>query len=135
MKQRVIVSALVKKGDHYLFIKHFPKDNAYPNTLHIPGGGLNPGEDPQHAIKREIQEETNIKVKNIAPFDFDFDVLGSYKGEPTQLIFLRFLADYLDGELKAGSDACEALWIHKEDIRNYPHNPPSLRLLSKLGLI
>jgi 8-oxo-dGTP pyrophosphatase MutT (NUDIX family) len=134
MKQRVIVCALVKKGDYYLFIKQSVKGGAYPNTLHIPGGGLDPGEDPRNAVNREILEETNIRIKNICSCDFDYDVLELYKGERTQLIFLRFIADYLDGEIRAGSDACEALWIHKDEIPNYPHNPPSLRFLSKVGL-
>lgn len=134
MKQRVIVSALIKKNEEYLFIQQNKEGGAYPNTLHIPGGGLEPGEDLYDAIRREIKEEVNISVKNLEIFDFDADVID-YKGSQTQLVFLRFLADYQDGEAKSGSDAEKIVWIRKDKIGNYSHNPPSIRLLTKLHLL
>ncbi len=134
MKQRVIVSALVCKDNSYLFIEQNKVGGAYPGTLHIPGGGLEIGEDPVDAIKRELSEEVNITVRNVRPFDFDADVVD-YRGESTQLVFLRFLADYESGTPKAGSDASRILWLDKDSLRNYPHNPPSIRLLTKLKLL
>lgn len=134
MKQYIIVCALIKHGDKYLFIRQNKAVGAYPNTLHIPGGKLEAGEDPMNAIEREIKEETNITVENILPFDFDSDIT-EYKGEQVQFIFLRFVADYKEGEPRPGSDASEILWIGKKDLCNYNHNAPSKRLLKKLGLI
>jgi mutator protein MutT len=131
MKQRVIVSALIKRGDDYLFIKQEKEGMAYPNTLHIPGGGIEEGEDIIKALKREIKEEVALEVKDITPFDFNYDTL-LYKGEITQLIFLRFLCEYESGVGKVGSDAKEILWINKNDVYNYKHNPPTLDLLSKI---
>ena len=131
MKQRLIVCALISKNEQFLFIKQNKKGGAYPDTLHIPGGGIELGEDIVDALKREIREEVAIEVKVITPFDFYYDTIY-YKGEMTQLIFLRFLCDYDSGEVKAGSDAKEFFWIKKEDVLNYNHNPPTLNLLSKL---
>ena len=134
MKQRIVVCALISSGGKYLFIRQNKSGGAYPNSLHIPGGGLEPGEDLVAGLQREIMEETNITVKNIVPYDFDSDEL-EYEGERTHLIFLRFLADYRSGQPKPGSDASQVVWIEKSDLSKHHHNPPTMRLLSKLGLL
>ena len=36
-------------------------------TLEIPAGGLNPGEDPMACAARELEEETGYTVKSIEP--------------------------------------------------------------------
>ena len=36
-------------------------------TLEIPAGGLNPGEDPMVCAARELEEETGYTVKSIEP--------------------------------------------------------------------
>lgn len=134
MKSRVIVSALISDGDKCLFIKQNKTDGAYPNTLHIPGGGLEPGENPEEGIRREIREEVSIEIKNLKPFDFDWGIL-QYKKEPTLLIFLRFIGTLDSGQARPLSDAKEILWIPKKSLSKQIHNPPTRRMLKKLGLL
>jgi 8-oxo-dGTP diphosphatase len=133
-KSRLIVSCLVRDGDRYLFITQNKPGGAYPDTLHIPGGGLEDGESPAEGAAREVREEVGLEITNVEAFDFDWDIVD-YKGEPTQLVFLRFTADRLSGEAIAGSDAKEAIWVDRSELADHPHNPPSQRLLRKLGLI
>jgi 8-oxo-dGTP pyrophosphatase MutT (NUDIX family) len=134
MKRRVIVSALISFGDEYLFIKQDKPGGAYPNTLHIPGGGLKDGEKPINGVAREIKEETGLDMVDVTPFDFDDDFV-ELKGEQTQFIFLRYIAKSKSKDAVAGSDASEILWISKNELLNHPHNPATLRLLKKAGLI
>ncbi len=134
MKSRLIVSCLVSDEDNYLFIRQNKPGGAYPDTLHIPGGGLEDDESPADGAAREVREEVGLEIHNLRAFDFDWDVVD-YKGEPTQLVFLRFLADRLSGEAVAGSDAKSVIWIPAAELANHPHNPPSERLLTKLGLL
>lgn len=131
---RLIVSALIKKDDKYLFIKQKKEGGAYPGTLHIPGGGLERGERPDDGIQREILEETGVTVKALKAYDFDTDIT-TYKGEQTLLVFLRYLCDYAGGEAVARSDASEIFWLDRNEINAAKHNPPSQRLLRKLGLL
>jgi len=134
LRLRVIVSALVRDGDRYLFIRQNKTGGAYPDTLHIPGGGLEAGESPDVAIRREIQEETGLRVRNLERFDFDEDITA-YKGGQVQFVFLRYTCDRDGGEAKAGSDAAELLWLTKEQASSFPHNEPSVRLLRKLNIL
>ncbi len=134
MNKRIIVSALIKCKDKYLFIKQDKKGGAYQDCLHIVGGGLEDNETLEEAIKREVLEEVHIPLKEVVPFDFDSDIT-MYKGEMTLFIFLRYTAEIEEFTGYADSDAKEIFWLAKEDILKYKHNEPSMRFLTKLGLI
>ncbi len=134
MNRRIIVSALIKCKDKYLFIKQNKEGGAYQDCLHIVGGGLEDNETLEEAIKREVLEEVHIELDEVTPFDFDSDIT-MYKGETTQLIFLRYTAEIKNFTGYPDSDAKEIIWLLKEEILNYKHNEPSMRFLKKLGLI
>ena len=134
MKRRMIVSGLIKCKDKYLFIKQNKEGGAYQDCLHLVGGGLEENETLEEAIKREVMEEVHIAIENPKPFDFDSDIT-MYKGEMTQLIFLRYTAEIKDFTGYPDSDAKEMVWLGQSELLNYKHNEPSLRFLRKLGLI
>lgn len=134
MKQRIIVSSLIKCKDKYLFIKQNKEGGAYQDCLHLVGGGLEENETLEEAIKREVMEEVHIELEKVVPFDFDSDIT-MYKGEMTHLIFLRYTAEITEFAGYPASDAKEIVWLDKDEILNYKHNEPSMRFLRKLGLI
>ena len=134
MKQRIIVSCLIKCEDKYLFIKQNKEGGAYQDCLHLVGGGLEENETLEEAIKREVMEEVHIAIENLKPFDFDSDIT-MYKGEMTRLIFLRYTAEIKDFTGYPDSDAKEMIWLSKDELLNYKHNEPSMRFLRKLGLV
>ncbi len=135
METRVIVSAVVKKGDEYLFGKK-PKDvGPYPNTWHLLGGGVNQGESIAEAVKREILEEAGIKIWNAEPLSFDEDYEPNKHGVKTHYIFLVFKADYKSGRLKPKDDITELKWMRKPEFSKARLNRPTIKLFKKLGLL
>lgn len=132
MKSRIVVAGLIKKDDKYLFGKQ--EGGFSPDKLVILGGGMDLGESPEEALRREFLEEANIQLKNIKPAHFDH-YIGPYKGEPYHLTFLQFTADYESGEPKPGDDIVELLWLTKEQIQQYPQNEATLKFLKFIGLI
>lgn len=134
MKQRVVVSCLIKCKDKYLFIKQNKEGGAYQDCLHLVGGGLEENETLEEGIRREVMEEVHIAIENPKPFDFDSDIT-MYKGEMTQLIFLRYTAEIKDFTGYPDSDAKEMIWLGKDELLKYKHNEPSMRFLRKLGLV
>lgn len=58
---RISVKALIKNSDGKILLSK--EENGFFDFL---GGGLDHGETPQEGLKREVLEETNLKVKNIA---------------------------------------------------------------------
>src|SRR5665213_2492447 len=134
MRTLVVVSALIHQGGRYLFIKQNKLQEAYPGTLHLPGGKLENDENPAEAIIREIKEEISVQVTNLKMADFDWDTT-SYKGEMTRFIFLRFTAELKKGEPVPGSDAAEVVWIPKAELAKEHLNSPTIRMLRNLHLV
>ena len=61
----------------------------YPDTWHIPGGGVELGKESLiEALRREVKEETNIEITDIIPIGFSEDREPNKHGEMTHYIFL-----------------------------------------------
>lgn len=97
---------LVSKGDEILLARHAQRNSDVYSCL---AGFIEVGESAEHAVAREIFEETGIHVKNIR-----------YRGSqswpfPDQLM-LAFTAEYESGEIKVQEDEiANAGWFRRED--------------------
>lgn len=60
MDIRVAAYAVISDADERLLLAHWNEGRRAAWTL--PGGGLEPGEDPEHAARREVHEETGYRV-------------------------------------------------------------------------
>jgi 8-oxo-dGTP diphosphatase len=55
--------ALIERDGEYLLVKE-GKEHV-EGALNVPGGGVEHGENPVEAVKREVKEETGLKVKEV----------------------------------------------------------------------
>lgn len=60
MDMRVAAYAVITDEDDRILLAHWNEGRHSAWTL--PGGGLDPGEDPEHAARREIREETGYRA-------------------------------------------------------------------------
>ncbi len=106
------IIVLVNKGDKILLARHVQRNQDIYACI---AGFMEAGETAEHAVKREIFEETGIMVKNIR-----------YRGSqswpfPSQLM-LGFTAEYESGEIHTQEDEIsDAQWF---DRNNCPATPP-----------
>lgn len=136
MKTRVIVVGLVEKDGKFLLGQKPENIGPYPNTWHIPGGGVDlEKESVEEALRREIQEEAGIEIDNIQQVDFDEDYEPNKHGEETHYIFLQFHATCSTDQIVAGDDMTSLEWIEKEKLKDLNLNKPSKKLLQKLNLL
>jgi ADP-ribose pyrophosphatase YjhB (NUDIX family) len=114
----VAVGAVIEddKG-RILLVKHKQERGGYWQGKWIcPGGKLEVGEEIKEGIKREVKEETNLEVELVTPL-VPFDRIVKVDGKTSlHVIYIDYVARLVSGELKAGSDAGEALWVNKKNI-------------------
>lgn len=78
-KRLLVVAALIKDGDRILLSQR-RADQSFPLCWEFPGGKIEPGESPEAALVREINEELgcDVSVGSIADVVFhaydDFDL-------------------------------------------------------------
>lgn len=136
MNSRLIVSAIIKKGDKYL-LGHKPNNiPPYPNTWHLLGGGANlEEEDLENAIRREVKEEAGIELGELKRVSFDEDYEPNKHGEKTHYVFLVFEGYYALGKLKANDDIHKLKWFSQDELAKVPLTRPSIKLFKELKII
>lgn len=73
-------NALVERDGKYLMIEE-GKEHV-KGTFNIPGGGVEHGEDPVEAVKREVKEETGLEITEIEGLIGVFNSRSSKDGHP-----------------------------------------------------
>ncbi len=136
MKSRVIVVGVIEKDDSILVGKKPDGIGPYPNTWHIPGGGVNLEEETlEDALRREMLEEAGIEIENIEAVGFDEDYENDKHGEKTHYVFLDFKATCTSKDVNAGDDMKSLKWVKKDELKNLNLNKPAKKLLQKLNYL
>ncbi len=146
---RTIVSALLISQDNKLFMgKKDPKGGGvYSDCWHIPGGGIETGEDQIAALIREISEETGIDISHLPITLVSNDGTGESEktlqetGE-TVLVKMQFnvyrvnLSEPAESiPVQLSDDLVEYHWFDSTKLDQVKLTPPSVELFKKLGYI
>jgi len=101
----------------------------------IPGGSVELGETLQTAAEREILEETGIKIKAGDPV-YTFDAIQKDGDGRVRFhyVIVDLLADYLEGDPKAGDDAHDVRWVHPSELDRMNVSRKTIELLRNLRM-
>ena len=110
------VGAVVIHDDRVLLIKRGKPPNQHQWA--IPGGKVKPGETLQQAAEREIYEETGIKIRaGKSVFTFEHIEHSEDGRLRAHYVVTDLLAEYVSGEIRAQSDAAEAKWFSRHELK------------------
>ncbi len=136
MKTRLVVAAIIEKDGMILLGQKPAGKGPYPDSWHLPGGGVNLEEETlEDAMRREIKEETGLDVISLERDGFDEDYEEDKHGELTHYVFLRFNVVPENIDAKAADDLVELRWFKKEELKNLKLARPLSKHLKEIGLI
>ena len=115
----VVAAALVDRHGQVL-VQRRPDDKALPGLWEFPGGKVDPGETPERALVRELQEELAIEVEEAALTALTF---ASVALSDRHLLLLLYLCHDWIGEPQAL--AANALAWHRPAALHGIEMPPA----------
>ncbi|MFO1316382.1 MAG: Nudix family hydrolase [Burkholderiales bacterium] len=123
-----VAAAVLLRPDGQVLLAQRPAGKPYAGYWEFPGGKLEPGETPRHALARELKEELGIDVRNASPWLVQEFV---YPHAHVELHFFRVFA--WDGELH-GHDGQAFAWQVPGRWSVAPLLPANTRILAALDL-
>jgi len=82
----------------------------------IPGGTVELGESLEAALVREMQEETGLTVRPLEVLLVFDRILREAEEVRYHYVIVDYLCEYVAGEVRAGSDAEEAVFVAEADL-------------------
>lgn len=124
----VTLECFVKKGGKYLMLHRAKHKRIMPDIWMAPGGHIEFNEGLFEAARREILEETGLKIKNLK-----IKVVGNayLKDLNQELFFTWIMADYAGGELVFSDHDGEMEWLTSKEIAQLPTLLPEMKKVVK----
>jgi 8-oxo-dGTP diphosphatase len=123
-----VAAAVILRPDGAVLLAQRPPGKPYAGYWEFPGGKLEPGETPLHALSRELEEELGIAVRVASPWLVQEFV---YPHAHVELNFFRVFA--FDGA-PVSHDGQAFAWQDPHSIEVGPLLPANTRVLAALTL-
>lgn len=111
------VGALIFNSKGEMFLMRSPK---WQNKYVIPGGHIELGETMEEALKREIMEETGLRIHDIKFLTFMEFIYGEEFWKKRHFIFFNFTAKTDDTNIKLNDEGTEYIWVKPVDSLKLP---------------
>jgi len=125
----VLVSAVALiDPDGRVLLAQRPEGKSLAGLWEFPGGKVEPGESPEHALIRELKEELGIDTWKscLAPLTF-----ASHSYDDFHLLMPLFACRKWDG-IVHGQEGQRLAWVKPENLRDYPMPPADIPLVAIL---
>lgn len=120
------VSVALRKGERFLLVERGRQPSK--GLWAFPGGRVEPGEELQEAVQRELHEETGLTAS-----DYRFICMLALSGEWGAFdlhIFSALAVD--DKEPVAADDAAAAGWFTLAEMETIPVTPSTIEIASEI---
>jgi 8-oxo-dGTP diphosphatase len=124
---RQVVAALIVRGDELLVCQR-TKHQSMPLKWEFPGGKVEPGEKPEDALHRELEEELGIKATIGRHVETIRHVYNG--GSAFELHF--FLVEKFSGEIQ-NRIFRDVQWAKKEIVPNFDFLEADVELVKRLA--
>ena len=124
----LVVAVALVDVDGRVLITRRPEGKPMAGLWEFPGGKVDPGETPEQALIRELQEEIGIDVTEncLAPFTF-----ASHHYADFHLLMPLYVCRVWDGMVVA-REGQTLKWVRPLDLKDYPMPPADIPLIAML---
>jgi 8-oxo-dGTP pyrophosphatase MutT (NUDIX family) len=84
----------------------------------IPGGWVDVGEGPEHAIKREFMEEANLVIEPLEIIKFITRLPGEFV-QPHTSVHILYHCKYVSGEIQKSHESLELKYLDYTTLKNW----------------
>lgn len=124
------VGVIALNGDEVVLIRRGKEPRL--GEWSIPGGAVELGEEVREAALREFAEECSGTIKLRGLVDAVDIISKDPEGRISyQYVVVDFWADWVDGDLIAGSDVMDARWVKLDDLDVYSLAPWTRAVIEK----
>ena len=125
----VAAAALIDSSGRVLITQR-PQHKQLGGLWEFPGGKVEPGEAPEHALARELREELDLTV---APDALDPFAFASHAYPDFHLLMPLYVATQWSGEMKLELNSAQAAkWVEPLDLRTHEMPPADVVLIERL---
>lgn len=141
MRQRIIVCPVIQNNGEYLLCKMASDRGVFPGQWALPGGGMEPGETMEIALRREIKEELGeeLIITDIQPWAFRDDTrFKTYQDGNTEeiyMIYLIFDCVSANRNISFNEEFQEIIWVSPEKLKDMDLNEATLITFAQKGLL
>jgi 8-oxo-dGTP diphosphatase len=124
----LVAACALVDADGRVLLSQRPEGKTLAGLWEFPGGKVDPGETPEHALVRELGEELGIetKIACLAPLTF-----ASHSYEKFHLLMPLYVCRRFWGT-PVPREGQKLKWVRPRDMRSYPMPPADEPLIAHL---
>lgn len=124
----IVVACALVDADRRVLIAQRPMNKSLGGLWEFPGGKLEPGEGPEEALIRELEEELGVSTRSacLAPLTF-----ASHSYEDFHLLMPLYVCRKWQGEPQP-REHMALKWVRPQKLRDYPMPPADEPLIAPL---
>ena len=127
MQSFTVVAAVIRDECGRILLARRPEGRHMAGLWEFPGGKIKPGETPEAALRREIDEELGLDIDAVKPVTF-----AVHEEDGVRILLLFFSAAIRKG-VPMAREGQEIAWVPASELTSYDTPPADAAIIERLA--